>query len=124
MEQIFDFATYARHWFEHGTVEQQRSILLALGSNIFLHDKKVWVDQLKPFMALKELKNSEEYKKITFELKEKSLESVKKDNHLSDYPTLRSTWVWNQCVVITAPFKNHASRVILAKSGQVVHYKK
>ena len=89
IEQIFDFATYARHWFEYGTVEQQRSILQALGSNIFLHDKKVWVDQLKPFVALKELKNSEEYEKITFELKEKSLESVKKDNHLSEYPTLR-----------------------------------
>lgn len=42
-------------------------------------------------MSLKELKNSEEYEKITFELKEKILESFKKDNHLSDYPTLRET---------------------------------
>lgn len=36
----------------------------------------------------------------------------------------RSTWVWNQCVVITVSFQNRASRVILAKTGQMGHYKK
>jgi hypothetical protein len=37
---------------------------------------------------------------------------------------MRSTWVWNPCVVITVPFPKRASRVILSKMGQIGHYKK
>ncbi len=92
MEEVFNFATYARYWFEHGTIEQQRQILQALGSNLTLSNKKLRIKRLKPFIILKELKNLEEYEKITFELKEKPLESVKKNSLLSDYPTLRRWW--------------------------------
>jgi hypothetical protein len=47
------------------------------------------VDTLKPFMMLKELKDSEEFAQITYELKEKTAESVKNDHQLLKYPVLR-----------------------------------
>jgi len=37
---------------------------------------------------------------------------------------LRSTRVWNPCVVITVPFQNRSSRVILSKMRQMGQYKK
>lgn len=42
----------------------------------------------------------------------------------TDLDIWRGTRVWNPCVLITVPFQNRASRVILAKTRQMEHYKK
>lgn len=43
-EKVFDFAVYARHHFEHGTMEKKREILFALGKNPILKDGNVTFD--------------------------------------------------------------------------------
>jgi DNA invertase Pin-like site-specific DNA recombinase len=45
----FNFARYAKYWFENGEPEDKKIIFAALGSNLTLMDKKVCMDNLKPF---------------------------------------------------------------------------
>ena len=40
-EKTFNFCTYARYWFEHGSPEQRKQILYALGSNPLIKDGKL-----------------------------------------------------------------------------------
>jgi len=47
-ERTFNFACYARAWFENGDNATKRSILACLGSNLVLKDQKINV-QLHPF---------------------------------------------------------------------------
>ena len=47
-ERTFNFARYARVWFENGDNATKRSILACLGSNLVLKDQKINV-QLHPF---------------------------------------------------------------------------
>jgi len=54
-EQIFDFACYAKYWFKNGTVEQKGVILNALGSNLSLKDKKLFIELKKPFRDIGEV---------------------------------------------------------------------
>jgi DNA invertase Pin-like site-specific DNA recombinase len=51
-EQMFVFACHAREWFAHGTIEDKRQILMAIGSNLVLKDKKLGIEATKPFFAL------------------------------------------------------------------------
>ena len=43
-KETFDFVTYARYWFEHGDVKDKTLTLQKLGSNIFVKDRKLWID--------------------------------------------------------------------------------
>lgn len=88
VEQLFEFAEHARHWFAHGTNEQKRLILKSLGSNLTLYGQKLRIEALKPFVILKEIKQTEDYEKITFELKKKPEVSIDSLPPLTDFPDL------------------------------------
>ncbi len=51
-ERTFDFACYARYWFNHGDLKTKTSILAALGSNITLKDKNLSIVGAKPFFLV------------------------------------------------------------------------
>lgn len=53
-EKTFEFATYAKVWFEEGNFETKTSILRALGQNFVLKDKKLHLDLKKPYLVIKE----------------------------------------------------------------------
>ena len=57
-EKTFNFATYAKHWFDEGDVEVKTNILRTLGQNFYLKDKKLTIELQKPYLTLHEgLKN-------------------------------------------------------------------
>lgn len=51
-EKTFMFACHAREWFMRGTLEDKRQILMAIGSNLVLKDKKLRIEATKPFFIL------------------------------------------------------------------------
>lgn len=51
-EKTFNFACYARYWFNHGDLKTKTSILATLGSNLILKDKKLLIDGTKPFFLI------------------------------------------------------------------------
>ena len=53
-EKTFNFATYAKAWFDKGDYEQKTQILRALGKNLTLKDGKLHIDLQKPFLILKD----------------------------------------------------------------------
>lgn len=53
-EKTFEFATYAKHWFEKGDFEQRTQILNALGQNFVFYQGKLHIDLQKPFLTLKQ----------------------------------------------------------------------
>ena len=52
-EKTFEFATYARHWFEKGDYEQKSHILQALGQNFALFDGKLTIHLQEPLLTIK-----------------------------------------------------------------------
>jgi hypothetical protein len=62
-ERTFNFACYARHWFEKGDLKIKTRILAALGSNLTIKDKKLWIDGQKPFFLIE--KGLEEVKAVS-----------------------------------------------------------
>lgn len=59
-QDSFRFACTARSAFEHATPQNKRIMLVSLGSNLFLRDKILHIDLLKPFTRIKEVKNEVE----------------------------------------------------------------
>ncbi len=55
-EKTFNFACYARLRFQHGSLQEKKEILAALGSNFILKEKLLSLSVLKPFIAMKEAK--------------------------------------------------------------------
>ena len=59
-EKTFNFACYAKYWFEHGDIKDKTQILATLGSNLTIKDRKLCIDGHKPFFlierGLKEVK--------------------------------------------------------------------
>lgn len=51
-KRTFNFARYARIWFEKGNVEIQKAILASLGSELVLNDKNLSLNLNKPFELL------------------------------------------------------------------------
>jgi site-specific DNA recombinase len=51
-ERTFNFARYARTWFEHGDLETKRAIFACLGSDLLLKDQKVHLALRKPFKII------------------------------------------------------------------------
>ena len=51
-EQTFVFACHAREWFAHGNLNDKRQILMAIGSNLLLKDKKLCIEATKPIFVL------------------------------------------------------------------------
>ena len=69
-EKTYNFATYARIWFQKGTSEQKRAILHALGSNLILDDKILLIQQRKPFTIIAKNRENIQIVMDTFEPEE------------------------------------------------------
>jgi hypothetical protein len=61
-EKTFNFACYAKYWFEKGGLKAKTQILSTLGSNLTIKDKKLCVDGQKPFYLIE--KGMEEVKMV------------------------------------------------------------
>lgn len=51
----FDFASYARFWFQEGTLEKKQSILRDLGSNLRLLNGKMALELQKHFLIMEKI---------------------------------------------------------------------
>jgi site-specific DNA recombinase len=51
-ERTFNFARYARMWFQKGTLEEKRAIFACLGSNLLIKDQKFSLTLKKPFKMI------------------------------------------------------------------------
>ncbi len=53
-EQTFNFATYAKYWFDEGDYEKKKEILCALGQNLYLEDGKLSIELQQPYLIMKQ----------------------------------------------------------------------
>lgn len=51
-KQTFIFACYASFWFRNDSLEDRKAILMILGSNLFLRDKKLIISLRKQFLII------------------------------------------------------------------------
>lgn len=58
-ERTFNFAQYARHWFENGDVQQKRSIMRALGLNLTIQNRIWTIHDPSLFLSLKNTADQE-----------------------------------------------------------------
>lgn len=56
-EKTFNFAATAQERFEKGSIEDKKTIMRAIGSNLLLRDKKLEVELRTPFLLIKEAIN-------------------------------------------------------------------
>ncbi len=91
-EKTFNLACYARHWFEKGNLNDKKSILLAIGSDFVLKDRKLDVQLQKPYFILKDAKEHEEKYAERFELPE----SVVLSPQTRDFAIQNPTWLRGQ----------------------------
>ena len=52
-EKTFNFACYAKYWFENGSLEDKKTILQTIGSNFILKDRKLFIELKNPWLILK-----------------------------------------------------------------------
>lgn len=55
-KETFEFACYARYWFEKGGIPKKTYIMSKLGKNLKVMDKKILIDEHKPFYLVKKAK--------------------------------------------------------------------
>ena len=58
-EETFNFACYARFWFDKGDSREKRIIFSKLGSNFLLKDRKLYLDKKKQYMILQKAAEKE-----------------------------------------------------------------
>lgn len=87
-EKTFNLACHARYWFEKGTVQEKRELLLALGSNLTLKEKTLHVDLQKPLGFLVEAKKEVEEISPMFEPAKKGFTEAQMTHFYSRNPTL------------------------------------
>ncbi len=51
-KKTFQFAAYAKYWFENGNPQGQRNILTGIGSNFEIIDKKLLISVKKPLIII------------------------------------------------------------------------
>ena len=87
-EKTFNFATYAKHWFEHGDFETKTHILKCIGQNFYFRDGKLSIELQKPYLTLK---NGLENEILKIARVEPSVlcEDKRKNSH---FQTVFSTW--------------------------------
>jgi DNA invertase Pin-like site-specific DNA recombinase len=59
-EKTFEFACTARSRFAHGDSKTKKEILMTIGSNLILKDKKLWFEARKPFFSLEHSLSADE----------------------------------------------------------------
>jgi len=90
-ERTFNFATYAKYWFEQGDYEAKTGILRALGQNFVLEGGTLRIDLKKPFLVVKEGLESMGLEKGRFELAEMAKTGLKNGKN-SRLATVFSRW--------------------------------
>ena len=78
-EKTFNFATYAHIRFNHGTMEQKKEILAALGSNPIIKDQKLLIQAHEWFEVIKNGVKPIEDEYLRLELNKKPLNKVKSE---------------------------------------------
>lgn len=73
-EKTFNFACYARHWFQKGDLETRREILRCFSSNLTLKNKKVRCNPQKPLNYIEEAK--EKFDEITRKLEPRKKQDI------------------------------------------------
>ena len=66
-EKTFNFARYARIWFENGDQKSRRAIFACLGDELIIKDQKLQISLKKPFEILIEQKNDIEQELVKVE---------------------------------------------------------
>lgn len=87
-EKTFNFACYARYWFENGDLQTKRQIFSALGSNLILEDKIVRVDLEKPLKFIEEARNEVPEISPMFEPKERADTTAQLETLWSQNPSM------------------------------------
>ena len=52
-EKAFNFACYAKYWFENGSLEDKKIILQTVGSNFILKDKRLSIELKNPWIIIR-----------------------------------------------------------------------
>lgn len=92
-EKTFNFARYARVWFEHGDMQTRRAVFAALGSHLIIKDQKLNVELHPYFKVLFESVEKAEKELLKVRTSE-NVEDKRKIAHIwAICPTLRASWV-------------------------------
>lgn len=118
-EKVFDFACYARYWFENGTPEEKGSILQALGSNLTLKNKMLCILMRKVFLPIENVTQRVPEVRAAFEPKKHGLNDRKLEEFYSKSPIVRRkvdevrTWIMSNIDDFHIPqFKETASKAV------------
>jgi site-specific DNA recombinase len=84
-EKTFNFATYAKHWFDKGDYQKKKEILMALGQNFFLEDGRLSIELRQPYLIMRQ-----EFEKNT--LLNKARCGLKNNQKLANNRLLASSW--------------------------------
>ena len=88
-EDTFNFACYARAWFDQGGIKDKKIILQTIGSNLILDNKKLHLTIPRPFIEIKKAKTEAEQILKTFEPEEKTDRAIQLHALFSANPILR-----------------------------------
>ncbi|MGQ9777901.1 MAG: recombinase family protein [Thermodesulfobacteriota bacterium] len=101
-EKTFEFAYNAKYWFENGTPQEKAQILQALGSNLTLQDKKLFIQLKETFRAIGHIVSRVPEVRGSFEPKKSGQNERKLQELYSKNPVVLSTmdkvrtWImWN-----------------------------
>lgn len=86
-EKTFNFACYARVWFEKGDKTTKRPILACLGSNLVLKDQKINVELHPFFLSIFENKKSLVLEDASARTSEKPMSKRQKGTFVPSRPT-------------------------------------
>jgi DNA invertase Pin-like site-specific DNA recombinase len=87
-EQTFEFACAARERFAKGNPKTKKEILVAIGSNLSLKDKKLCIEAKKPFFLLETSLNSDGHQNGPIEPENVGLPPGQKEANASHRPRL------------------------------------
>jgi len=112
-EKTFNFACYAKSWFQNGDIEERRMILTSLGSHQVLFNKKLTITLDKPLSIIGD--KAEMIRADCARLEpEKMLSQQTKNRALT--PNL-SSWLTNRDRIRTPA--RHASKALRARQGDI-----
>jgi len=88
-EKTFELACYAREWFAKGSPQEKSRILQALGSNLTLKGKKLYIQLKKPLFLIERVSRGLPQIKGAFEPKNKGQNERELEQLYSKNPILR-----------------------------------